>query len=123
MVDLLGFVDAKLNEIGVPYEFGEWTKTVSYPYFVGTYTATEYRFEDGCTVGNITLDGWSRGSGGKLALAEMDEKIKAAFEDLTEVQEESLFFIRYGGCLTISTGEEDLHRITITLYTNEWKGR
>lgn len=68
----------------------------------------------------FTLDGWSRGS--KLPLAEINDKLKKAFEDLRAVQEGTAFFITYWNGLMIPTGEEDLFRITITLNTNEWKG-
>lgn len=120
MVDLLGFISQKLKEINVPYEFGEWTQTVSYPYFVGSFLETDYRFEDNCTVGTFTLDGWSRGS--KITLIEMNDKIKNAFQDFQAVQKETAFFVRYGGSMSIPTGEADLFKITITLYTYVWEG-
>ena len=111
MVDMLGFISDQLDQLGIPYEFGEWTGEISYPYFVGSF------YETG---GVLTLDGWSRGS--KLPLAEINDKLKKAFEDLRAVQEGTAFFITYWNGLMIPTGEEDLFRITITLNTNEWKG-
>ena len=120
MVDLLGFIGSKLKEAGIPYEYGEWTQAVSYPYFVGSFMESDYRFEDGCTVGTFTLDGWSRGS--KLTLAEMSDKIKAVFRDLQEIRGNSLFHVRFGSSLPAPTGEDDLFKITITLFTYEWKG-
>lgn len=120
MVGLLGFVNEKLEEIGIPYEFGEWTKTVSYPYFVGSFQETDYRFEDNCTIGAFTLDGWSRES--KIDLAAASDKIRDAFQDVQAIRDDTAFFIRYGGSMTIPTGEADLFKISITLYTYEWKG-
>ena len=135
MVDMLGFISDQLDQLGIPYEFGEWTGEISYPYFVGSFNETEHRLEDGYTGGVFTLDGWSRGS--KLPIAEILEitegavqkrlarargKLKKAFEDLRAVQEGTAFFITYWNGLMIPTGEEDLFRITITLNTNEWKG-
>lgn len=120
MVDLLGFIGGKLKAAGIPYEFGEWTQTVSYPYFVGYFMESDYRFEDGCTAGTFTLDGWSRGS--KITLAEMSDRIKAIFQDLQEIQENSLFYVRFGGSVSAPTGEDDLFKVTITLFTYEWKG-
>jgi hypothetical protein len=120
MVDMLGFIGDKLIEADIPYEFGEWTSTVSYPYFVGSFVETEYRFEDNCTIGTFTLDGWSRGS--KLSLTEINDKVKKIFSDLQMVQEDTAFYVRYGGSMTVPSGEADLFRISITLYTYEWKG-
>lgn len=120
MVDLLGFIGEKLKEAGIPYEYGEWTQPVSYPYFVGSFMESDYRFEDGCTVGTFTLDGWSRGS--KIDLAEASDRIKAVFQNLQEIQGNSLFYFRFGGSLPVPTGEDDLFKVTITLFTYEWKG-
>lgn len=120
MVDLLGFVGRKLEEAGIPYEFGEWTQAVSYPYFVGDFTESDYRYEDNRTAGTFTLDGWSRGS--KLALIEASDKIKEIFRDFQEVSGNSLFHVRFGGALPVPTGEDELFKITITLFTCEWKG-
>lgn len=120
MVDMLGFISDQLDQLGIPYEFDEWTGEISYPYFVGSFNETEHRLEDGYTGGVFTLDGWSRGS--KLPLAEINDKLKKVFEDLRAVQEGTAFFITYWNGLMIPTGEEDLFRITITLNTNEWKG-
>lgn len=120
MVDLLSFMNEQLEQLDIPYEFGEWTQKVSYPYFVGSFNETEHRLEDGYTGGVFTLDGWSRGS--KISLVEVNDKIEQHFEDLRAVQEGTAFFITYGTALMIPTGEQDLYRITITLNTNEWKG-
>lgn len=120
MVDLIGFIGRKLEEAAIPYEYGEWTRQVSYPYFVGSFVESDYRFEDGCTVGTFTLDGWSRGS--KIELVEVSDRIKDIFRDLQEIQGNSLFYVRFGGSLPAPAGEDDLFKITITLFTHEWKG-
>ena len=120
MVDVLGFISDQLEQLGIPYEFGEWTGDVSYPYFVGSFNETEHRLEDGYTSGIFTLDGWEKGS--KLKLSETNDKIKETFEDVRAVQNGIAFFITFGNSLMVPTGEEDLFRITITLNTNEWKG-
>ncbi len=120
MVELLEFIGGKLEEAGIPYEYEEWTQAVSYPYFVGSFLESDYRYEDNCTVGTFTLDGWMRGS--KIPLIEAGDRIKAVFQDLQEVQGERLFHVRFGSSLPIPTREADLFKITITLFTSEWKG-
>ncbi len=120
MTEILNFINEELEESGIPYEYGEWTGKVSYPYFVGTFFETDYRFEDNCTTGIFTLDGWARKS--KASLIETGEKIKEIFGDLSIVRNSSAFFIRFAGTQPIPTGEAGLFKITITLYTYEWKG-
>ena len=99
-------------------------KEVTLPTIAGKHVLVTDRFTvtgaSADTGGVFTLDGWSRGS--KLPLAEINDKLKKAFEDLRAVQEGTAFFITYWNGLMIPTGEEDLFRITITLNTNEWKG-
>lgn len=119
MVEILGFIKDKLQEIKVPYEFGEWTQTVAYPYFVGSFDETDFRYEDNCTAGTFTLDGWSRGS--KITLTEAVDKIKEAFSDLQGVVDDRMFFVRYGGAMGVPSGEADLYHMIITLFTYEWK--
>ncbi|MCD8308589.1 MAG: hypothetical protein LUD19_01945, partial [Clostridia bacterium] len=80
----------------------------------------EYRYEDDCTTCIFTLDGWSRGS--KIALTQAADKIRDAFADLQEVRDDVCYFVRYSGAQGIPSGEADLYRISITLYTYEWKG-
>ena len=35
MEEVLNYLNAELEMVGVPYEFLEWTQAVTYPYFVG----------------------------------------------------------------------------------------
>ena len=121
-MNIMGLVDEKLEAAKVPYEYGEWSSTVTYPYFVGSYSEIEYRFEDDCSVGTFTIDGWARGSSNKLELFNNREIIKSLFDDLQEIHDNTLYFISYAGCQEIPTGEKELSRIQITLNTHYWKG-
>ena len=80
MVDLLNFINEKLTQIGIPYEYGEWTKKVTYPYFVGDYNENSYSFEDGHSTGVFTLNGWCKGS--KMPILFLCDRIKKAFQDV-----------------------------------------
>ena len=123
MKQLLGFIQGKLHGAEVPYEFGEWSAAVTYPYFVGGYQESDASYEDNQTVGVFTLDGWARGKNAKLVLAEYSDKIKKLFLDLTEINKENtLFHVKFSGGQFIQTGEDDLDRVSITLDVHEWKG-
>lgn len=122
MVNALSYIADQLESAGIPYEFGEWTQGITYPYFVGSFVESEQRFEDGYTGGVLTLDGWAVGSGAKLQLAQASDKIKDLFSDSRAVIGSTAFFISFGSSMPVPSGEEDLFRITITLNVNEWKG-
>lgn len=119
MTDMLSYINSVLSEI-IPYEYGEWTEEVSYPYFVGTFDESDFRYEDNRSTGTFTIDGWTRES--KYSLLTIAEVIKETFNDLQIVQNNLLFFISYSGAQIVPSGEEDLHHIVITLNTSEWKG-
>ncbi|MBQ3834597.1 MAG: hypothetical protein II816_03695 [Elusimicrobia bacterium] len=121
-MNIKGFVNQKLEAAGIPYEYGEWSSKATYPYFVGLYTETDYRFEDNYSAGIFNIDGWSRGNDADLVLTTMQETIKSVFQNLNEVVDNTLFFIRYGGVQPIQTDEAELSHIQITLYTYFWKG-
>lgn len=120
MEDLLTFIADKMAEADIPYEFGEWSGAVAYPYCVGSWSAEEYRYEDGCTSGTLTVDVWSRDS--KLAAVRTADRIAAVFEDLQEVREDLLFFVRFTGADTIPSGEMGLFRVGVRLSAQMWKG-
>ena len=140
MVDLLTYISERMEEINIPYSYGVWQDTVTYPYFVGNYDETEYRYEDNYSGGTFTLNGWARGSSAMMQLKSAADRIKDAFQNKIECVEDSwkwdpfyfpygkvedtasAYFIRYGGTQSIPSGEEGLYRIQITLFVNEWKG-
>lgn len=120
MVEVLAFINSKLEANNIPYEYGIWTKKVDYPYCVGSFTENDYRFEDECTTGVFTLDCWSRDS--IISLTQIADKVKVLFDDLQKIEGDYLLHIRYGGANIIPSGEQGLFRVSITLHTKSWKG-
>lgn len=120
MIDVLKFINAKLEAAGINYQFGEWEGTIKYPYFVGEYTSDDYVDENKKTSGTLLLDGWTRGN--VLELLKAEQKIKEVFKSLVAVVGNKAFFIRYGGSSMIPTGDMELKKITITLFIQEWEG-
>lgn len=120
MAEVLGLIADRLKQAEIPYEFGEWSGPVAYPYFVGSFAENDYRFEDGCTSGVCTLDGWSRHS--FTELLEAGGRIKKAFQELRAVEGNRAFLVSYAGSMPAPSGEEGLFKITITLHTYEWEG-
>lgn len=123
MEDVLYFIDTALSEIGIPYEFLEWTQPVSYPYFVGEYNEDEPTTESGELDKTFILTGFCRGKNARLRLEENRQKIEDAFlEGMTAtLNSGSVIAVFYGGAFYIPTGEAELYRLQINLSIKLWK--
>lgn len=120
MIKVLSYIDNALKGMGMPYEFGEWSQALRYPYFVGGFTETEHRFEDNYTAGIFEINGWTRES--RMQLMVLADMMKKQFQDVQAIQDDTLIHITYDGTQDIPTGEDELYRITITLNVEEWEG-
>ena len=58
MEEILEFISNELEKEGVPYEFLIWTRTVTYPYFVGEYNEYEPTVESGEQDKTFILNGF-----------------------------------------------------------------
>lgn len=121
MTEVLGYIDAKMTEIGIPYEFMMWTAGVTYPYFVGEYTETESTTEDGLEDKTFILTGTTKASWNELMTA--CDKIKKYFEtNQTAVLDSgSGIAVFYNSSFPVPTGEENLKRLQINLDVKLWK--
>ena len=122
-MDVLKFINEQMEILGIPYEFGEWTSDVTYPYFVGESTEENPETEDGRQDITFILNGFNRGNFSDLENAK--EQIKKHFHPVhgLRVQTESgAITAFYGGSFYVPTSEADLRRIQINLYIKEWKG-
>ena len=122
-VAALSIVSNSMNELGINYEFGEWTSAVVYPYFVGEYQEVPNPNEDGMLESQFILNGFSRGSW--LELEEAKEKIENHFNKVSgkivTADDKSTVAIFYENGLIVPTGDEQLKRIQINLKIKEWK--
>ena len=76
-MDKLKFINEQMDSIAVPYEFGEWTPPVVYPYLVGEITEDPIETEDGEETSTLLLTGFHRGK--MIDLLSIKEKIKSHF--------------------------------------------
>ncbi len=120
MTGILQRIAKRLQEFNVPYEYGEWTGELVYPYFVGSMNEGSFRFEDNYTDGTFTINGWNTSS--KLELIQMVDAIKVAFADWICAVDNCLYYVRFGNAQYIPSGEEGIYRVSITLNTGEWRG-
>lgn len=123
VIELLNFINSELENIQVPYEFGEWTSDITDPYFVGEYSEVEPISESGEEEKAFILNGFTRKSA--LILEEMKEKIKSAFPPVggktAILEDDSGVAVFYSSSFPVPTGEEGLKRIQINLSIKYWK--
>lgn len=122
-MERLKFINEQMNILGIPYEFGEWTSDVKYPYSVGEYTETDTATEDGKEEPYFILTVFHRGK--YIDLEEIKDKIKKHFHPVHGLRAQTdsgSIAVFYGGAFYIPTGEADLKKMQITLNIKEWKG-
>ena len=121
-MEKLKFISEQLEAIGVPYEFGQWSSEVVYPYFVGEITEEPTTTEDGLESSTMLLTGFTRGE--YLELETIKEKIKRHFHPAHGLRGwvgETAIVVFFDGSFYVPTGEADLKRIQINLQIKEWK--
>lgn len=122
--NLLKVVSDGMTELGLEYEFGEYTKKrIVYPYFVGEYTETEPTTEDGLQETTFMLSGFSRGTWLTLenAKAKIENYFNKVYGKTAMVDDGSAVAVFYGNALIVPTGDEELKKIQINLQCKEWK--
>lgn len=122
-MDVLKFMNSQLSIIGIPYEFGEWTSVVKYPYFVGEITEDSTDTEDGSETSTFILTGFTRGK--YIELERMKSIIKKHFNHINGLcakTDSGSIAVFFDGSYYVPTGEADLKRIQINLAVKEWKG-
>jgi hypothetical protein len=122
--NLLKVVSDGMTELGLEYEFGEYTKEpIVYPYFVGEYTETEPMTEDGLQETTFMLSGFSRGTWLTLenAKAKIENYFNKVYGRTVMVDDGSAVAVFYGNSLIVPTGDEELKKIQINLQCKEWK--
>lgn len=120
---VLKFINEQMSAIDIPYEFGEWTSEVKYPYFVGEYSEDEPTNEDGCEETTIILTGFHRGEFNTLE--ECKKRIKKHFDSIYGLRAETesgTIAVFYTNSFPIPSGEAALKKIQINLKVIAWKG-
>lgn len=125
MEEVLEFMNKALDDAGIPYEFMEWTQSVTYPYFVGEYSEFEPENESGEEDKTFILTGFYRGNNARYELEKMRAKVEATFPAIggkvAALDSGSAVAVFYGNSSYIPTGEEELYKIQINLGIKLWK--
>ena len=114
-----------MSEMGINYEYMEWTSAPVYPYFTGEYQEVASMNEDGQQEIQFILNGFARGEDAFLALENAKEKIEEYFPQVggrLVSTEKSVVAIFYANTLAnLPTGDAELEKIQINLTIKEWK--
>ena len=122
-MDKLKFINEQMDILAVPYEFGEWTSEIKYPYSVGEITEEPVTTEDGLEESTLILTCFHRGK--HIDLETVKEKIKKHFNPITglcEKTDSGSIAVFFDGSFYIPTGEAELKKMQINLKIKEWKG-
>lgn len=126
--EALKIISDAMSEMGLNYEFMEWTTKPAYPYFTGEYQEIEPYNEDGLQETSFILNGFARDTGeGKtayLALEDAKEKIADYFSKVSgktvTTDKGSAVAVFYANSLVVPTGDAELKRLQINLTVKEW---
>ena len=121
-IDALQYMNDCLESLSIPYEFMQWTKDLSFPYFIGEYTEVEPLDEDGREQGTLILTGTTDKS--YLTLESIKEKLKEYFpsDGRTAILDSgSGIAVSYSTAFPVPTGVQGLVRIQINLNIQEWR--
>lgn len=121
-MDKLKFINEQMEAIGIPYELGQWSSAIQYPYWVGEFTEEPITTEDGLEQSTLLLTGTNRGD--YLSLETDKAKIKKHFDPkdgLIAETDSGVIAVFFDGAFPVPTGEADLKRMQINLKIKEWK--
>lgn len=128
-IEALKIIADAMSEMGLHYDFMEWTSAPVYPYFTGEYQEVEALNEDGMQETAFILNGFSRddeenGISAYLSLENAKEKIRSYFPNVggkvVITATGAAVAIFYANSLNIPTGDAELKRLQINLTIKEW---
>lgn len=122
-MDKLKYISEQMDLIAVPYNFGEWTAPVVYPYGVGEITEDPITTEDGAEQSTLLLTFFHRGK--MIDLLEIKNRIRRHFPPIYGLRgktQDGAIAVFYDGFFLVPSGEADLKKIQINLKISEWKG-
>jgi hypothetical protein len=117
---ILEYMEQQAEEVGLPYEFWEWTAEVPRTYFTAEYSEETSSPESGESYGRFTLIGHSYD--GVPPLDEWHKKITAHFAGGRRMAQPGAgLTVIYDGAQYVPTDLEALKRIEIYFAVREWR--
>lgn len=122
MEEVLKFISDEMESINIPYEFGEWTSKIQYPYWVGEISEPAPSTEDGLAEPTVILTGTQRGTWERLMqdIETIREHFPAVGGLRASTASQGAIVVKYAGGFQVPTGEADLKRWQINLSIKKW---
>lgn len=124
-MEVLKYINEQMHDLGIAYEFGEWTTEVIYPYSVGEIQDSEPLTEDGAETSTFILTFFHRGERGYSTLEQLKSRLKRHFNTITglTVKKDGCSITGfYSNAFFIPTNKADLKRMQVNLKIKVWKG-
>ena len=122
-IESLGFINSCLGELGISYEFMEWTSTpIPETYWVSEYTETESMNEDGSEESTFILTGTTKKK--YFELESVKQKLKEAFPVYGKkaiLESGSGIVIMYSDSYPVPSNQEGVRRLQVNLKIKEWR--
>lgn len=122
MIELLSTIAEEMEKLNINYDYGLYKKTpIEYPYMVGKYFPSDFRYEDMTTEGEFLLEAWDRNLS-FLNLVELDNKIKKHFGDFKTIKNNVGISISYFISSLEDSEDGELKKLQIRLEFSYWEG-
>ena len=120
MKSLLNFINKEMDDLNIPYEFGEWNKEHQFPFFVGEISENVNQDEDGKSEYDFTLTGTDKMT--TINMLDINEKIKSKYNNGYKTMfNGGGIVIIYENMLFIPSVNENIKRIQINLKIKLWE--
>ncbi|MCI7428527.1 MAG: hypothetical protein MSS83_05420 [Methanobrevibacter sp.] len=121
MKSILKFIKCEMEKLEIPYDFLEWNKKLTFPYFVGEISEIPTLDEDGQSQYQFILTGTDQES--TMNMLSVNEKLKNRYKYgyKTLLDNKSGVVIIYDNMLPIPSVDEDIRRIQINLKIKVWE--
>lgn len=127
--EALKLMSDAMADMGLNYEFMEFTTVPTYPYFVGEYQESETASEDGLQEATFILNGFARDTGeGNTAFLELENAKEKIYNRFGKVGGDTVITancaaiaVFYSNALVVPTEDAELKRIQINLKIKEWR--
>ena len=117
-------MNEQMGVIAVPYEYGQWSSEIEYPYTVGELSEEPTVTEDGRESSTMLLTVFHRGK--YIDMEIVKEKIKSHFSPVYGLrgttERGTTVAVYYDTAFYVPTGEADLKKMQINLKIYTWKG-
>ena len=118
----LAFISNALKAEQIPYCLGQWSKVISYPYFVGEYIDSEPVSESGESQGVFILTGF--GLSDRLSLERIKERIERLFPVYGKTrifEDNSAAAVMFMSAAFLPVESDEIKKIEIKLRFKEWR--